>query len=59
MYDENTISCVTDANDHKVWVMNTPCRTGRYVVAIFGDGFFKQLEAITIDRAKFVLITYQ
>ena len=59
MYDENTMSCVTDASDHKVWVVNTSCRTGRYVVAIFGDGFLKQLEGITTDRAEFVLITYQ
>ena len=51
MHDENIY--VTDANNHKVWVMNT---SGQ-VVATFGDGFLRRPEGITIDRAGFIYVT--
>ena len=51
MNDENIY--VTDANNHKVWVVNT---SGQ-VVATFGDGFLRRPEGITIDRAGFIYVT--
>ena len=44
---------VTDANNHKVWVMNT---SGQ-VVATFGSGFLKRPEGITVDSAGFIYVT--
>ncbi len=51
VHDENIY--VTDANNHKVWVVNT---SGQ-VVATFGGGFLRRPEGITIDRAGFVYVT--
>ena len=47
MHNENIY--VTDANNHKVWVMNT---SGE-VLATFG---VRRLEGITMDKAGFVYV---
>ena len=51
MHNENIY--VTDANNHKVWVLNT---SGE-VVATFDSGFLRRSKGITIDRAGFIYVT--
>ena len=44
---------VTDANNLKVWVMNT---SGQVVVT-FGSGSLRRPEGITVDSAGFIYVT--
>ena len=51
MHDENLY--VTDRFSRKVWVINT---SGE-VITTFGDGYLREPEGITMDKAGFVYVT--